>query len=216
MKILEKNGKAMLNLKIFEAYNNESILIIVVVQKSYKKFFNDVYIDKLKKYSEQFNIVYQIFDNHIDGKNVDKGYLYDKNPDVPIHDDLYYFPNQKDIIEKRYNYNIDISFYKNIIEKELYKEIEKKEDNKTIKKGDFFKTKEETLLVYIGNNHKWIHLPKKLTSLLLSMKGKNVTITGGADSECLEDIFISAESLGVIIKRDYKFIYSASHFPPSA
>ena len=42
---------------------------------------------------EGFENVYQIWDNHVDGKNVDKDYLYDERPDIPIHDDIYYFPN---------------------------------------------------------------------------------------------------------------------------
>ena len=45
------------------------------------------------------------------------------------------------------------------------------------------------------------------------MKGKNIEIVGGADSECLDDVFTTAESLGVLIKRNHKYIWSASHCP---
>ena len=38
-------------------------------------------------------------------------------------------------------------------------------------------------------------------------------MVGGSDLECGEDIFVSAESMGVNIKRDHRFIYSASHCP---
>jgi hypothetical protein len=38
----------MKNIKTFEAYNNDSILIIVDVQKAFKKFFNDVYSYKIR------------------------------------------------------------------------------------------------------------------------------------------------------------------------
>jgi len=199
-------------LKTFESYGNET-LIIVDVQKSFKKFFSEMYLNELKKYCNNFQSVYQIWDNHIDGKKVDKDYLYDNTPEIPIHDDLYHFPNQKDLIEKRYNYDVDADFYKKILSKEVYKEISDKEDKKELKKGDIFSTKEGTIITYIGNNHVWFHVPIKLYELLQSLKGKEVTIVGGADSECLEDIVTTAEKLGVKIKRDYKYIYTASSCP---
>jgi len=36
---------------------------------------------------------------------------------------------------------------------------------------------------------------------------------GGADGECLEDIYTAAISLGVKISRDWKYIYTASSCP---
>ena len=199
-------------IKTFESYK-EDTLIIVDVQKSFKKFFTEMYIYKLKKYCKNFSRVYQIWDNHVDGSNVDKGYLYDENPDIPVHDDLYHYPNQTDLIEKRYNYDVDADFYKKVLDEDTYKEVIKKEEDKSLKKGDIFKTKEGTFIVYIGNNHNWHHLSKKLYNLLLSLKDREVTIVGGADSECLEDIYIAATSLGVKIKRDWKYIYTASSCP---
>ncbi len=199
-------------LKTFEGYN-EDTLIIVDVQKSFKKFFSEMYLNELKKYCNNFNNVYQIWDNHVDGKLVDKDYLYDETPEIPIHDDLYYFPNQKELIEKRYNYDVDADFYKKILDKQIYKEISKKEEEKSLKKGDIFPTKEGTIITFINNNHVWFHVPKKLYEILQQLKGREVTIVGGADSECLEDIVTTAESLGVKIKRDYKFIYTASSCP---
>lgn len=197
-------------IKTFESYK-EDTLIIVDVQKSFKKFFSEIYLNELKKYCNSFNNVYQIWDNHPDGKNVDKDYLYDEDPEIPIHDDLYHFPNQKDLIEKRYNYDVDADFYKKILDKDVYDEISKKEEEKSLKKGDIFKTKEGTIITFINNNHVWFHCPKKLYDLLLSLKDREVTIVGGADSECLEDVVTTAESLGVKIKRgDYKYIYTAT------
>lgn len=200
-------------IKKFESFQNQSILVIVDVQKSFRRFFSEMYLNELKKYCKEFDIVYQIFDNHVDGKNVDKDYLYDHNPDVPVHDDLYHFPNQRELIEKRYNYDVDADFYKKILDKEVYKEISDKEDSNSLKKGDIFPTKEGTIIVYIGNNHKWFHVPIKLYKILVGLKNKEVIIVGGADSECLEDIVTTGESLGVLMKRNHKYIYSANHCP---
>jgi hypothetical protein len=203
----------MVYIKKFESFQNDSILVIVDVQKSFRRFFSEMYLNELKKYCNNFKYVYQIFDNHVDGKNVDKDYLYDETPEIPIHKDLYHFPNQKELIEKRYNYQVDADFYKKILDKEVYNEISDKEDKKLLKKGDIFPTKEGTYIVYIGNNHQWYHCPKKLYDLLQSLKEHEVTIVGGADGECLEDIVTTAETLDVKIKRDYKYIYTASSCP---
>lgn len=199
--------------RISESNQNDSTLLIVDVQKSFKKWFTEKYVNELKKYASQFTNVYQIWDNHVDGKNVDKDYLYDRNPKVPVHNDLYTFPNQKDLIEKRYNYNVNADFYRKILDKEVYQEIINRENRKELKKGDIFPTKEGTYIVYVGNNHKWHHLSKKLYDLLVSLKNKTVTIVGGSDSECLEDIYTAALSLGVKIKRDWKFIYTSTSCP---
>lgn len=199
-------------IKTFESYN-EDTLIIVDVQKSFRKYFSEMYLNELKKYCKNFNNVYQIWDNHPDGKNVDKDYLYKDEPEIPIHDDLYHFPNQKDLIEKRYNYDVDADFYKKILDKDVYDEISKKEEDKSLKKGDIFQTKEGTIITFINNNHVWFHCPKKLYDLLKELKGREVVIVGGADGECLEDVVTTAESLGVKIKRDYKYIWTATSCP---
>jgi hypothetical protein len=207
-------------LKTFESHSTKDILIIVDVQKSFSKFFTKKYVDELKKYCNKFNKVYQIWDNHVDGKNVDKDYLYDENPEeVDNHEDLYEFPNQVDLIEKRYNYDVTVDFYKPILDENEYLEIKKKEDNGELVRGDFFHTNEDTIIIYIGNNHNWHHLPKKLYDLFMEITEAqiedrvSVTIVGGADSECLEDIEVAAKALGVNFKNNDRYIYSATNCP---
>jgi hypothetical protein len=209
-------------LKTFESHNNKDILIIVDVQKSFKKFFNELYLSELKKYCNKFNRVYQIWDNHIDGQNVDKDYLYDEDPEIPVHEDLYHFPNQKDLIEKRYNYDVNADFYKKVLDDDVYEEVKNKEERDELKQGDHFPTKEGTIIVFIGNNHRWYHMPKKLHELFMEITEaqnedlseiRNVYLVGGADGECLDDVEVAAEIMGVQIKRDPKYIYSASHCP---
>ena len=213
----------MKHLRIFDNFQDKQTLIIVDVQKSFRKFFTEMYLHELKNYCKKFESVYQIWDNHVDGKNVDKDYLYDEDPDAPMNGDLYHFPNQSDLIEKRYNYNVDADFYKNILDKSVYEDIKSREDEGSLVRGDSFPTKEETLIIYIGNNHKWYHMPKKLhelfeeinqaQSLNESMSVNDVIMVGGADRECLDDVETAAKVMGVRLKRNDKFVYSATHCP---
>lgn len=200
-------------IKTFEKFKHQEILIIVDVQKSFRKFFTEMYLHELKKYCKEFDKVYYIFDNHVDGKNVDQDYLYDRNVQVEGHPDLYEFPNMEDMIEKRYNYDVNVEFFKDVLTHKTYQEIKKLESRKKLKRGDFFRTKENTILVYIGNNHQWFHCPKKLYEVLVENTQNTITIVGGSDKECLEDVFITASALGVEMKRNWKYIYSGSHCP---
>ena len=105
-------------LKLFEDYK-ERILIIVDVQKSFSKFFNDKYLSALNTYCQDFNKVYQVWDNHHEGKYPDKDFLYDNKPDIENKDDLYKFNNQVDLIEKRYTYDVDADYFKKILDKKV-------------------------------------------------------------------------------------------------
>jgi hypothetical protein len=156
-------------LKTFESHSTKDILIIVDVQKSFHDFFTDNYLKELKKYCNKFDKVYQIWDNHHLGKNVDKDYLYDRDPEEEDTNDLYEFPNQIDLIEKRYNYDVTVDFYKPVLDESEYEEIKRKEDDGELIRGDFFHTNEGTIIVYIGNNHRWHHLPKKLYDLFMEI-----------------------------------------------
>ena len=200
----------MRHIKLFENFGKNRILIIVDVQRSFKRFFSDNYLSQLNEYSKDFDKVYQIFDNHHEGKNPDLDYLYDKNPDIEDKSDLYRFNNQVDIIEKRYNYDVDVEFYKKILSEKIYKEVKLKEDKSILKRGDYFATTEGTIIVYIGNNHKWMHLPKKLYDLFKSIKGEEIVVVGGSLGECIFDIIVSAKALGLKILKNEKYIYSAT------
>jgi hypothetical protein len=198
-------------LKFFESNNKERILIIVDVQKSFERFFNKKYLSELNKYCNDFDKVYQVFDNHHEGKSPDIDYLYSKEPDIENKNDLYKFNNEIDLIEKRYIYGVDIDYFKKILDEQTYNNIKEKEKN--LKQGEYFSTTEGTIIVYIGNNHKYFHLPIKLYNLFKTLKGEHIVIVGGADDECIEDIIISAKCLGLTIHRNDKYIYSASNCP---
>jgi len=199
-------------LKVYENFANE-VLLIVDVQKSYKKFFTEMYLHELKKYCQNFGNVYQLWDNHIDGKNVGDDYLFNENPTIPIHNDLYQFPNQTDLVEKRYRYNVNVDFFKDKMDKKTFDMLKSKEENGEIKVGNHFEVSDGINIIFVGNNHRWFECPKKLWNLLEKLKSKTVTIVGGADNECLEDIYILCESMGIDIKRNWKYIWSANHCP---
>lgn len=203
----------MKHLKIFEDFKDKSHLIIVDVQKSFKKYFTDNYLKQLKAYAEGFENVYQLWDNHVQGPNVDRDYLYEPKPDIPDINDIYDFPNEKLRIEKRYNYNVTADFYKKILDDKTYQEMKEKEKNNSMKRGDFFKTTEGTIIVYIGNNHRYYHVPVKLYNLFRKLKGEHVVIVGGSENECLLDIEVAAKALGVQLVTNDNYVYSATHCP---
>lgn len=203
----------MKHLKIFEDFKDKSHLIIVDVQKSFKKYFTDNYLKQLKAYAEGFENVYQLWDNHVQGPNVDRDYLYEPKPDIPDISDIYDFPNERLRIEKRYNYNVTADFYKKILDDKTYQKMKEKERNNSMKRGDFFKTTEGTIIVYIGNNHRYYHVPVKLYNLFRKLKGEHVVIVGGSENECLLDIEVAAKALGVQLVTNDNYVYSATHCP---
>src|SRR5690606_18099583 len=101
-------------------------------------------------YCKSFTNVYQVFDNHFEGVQDSPDYLYKNNPNIPITDDLYKFPNQKNLIEKRYRYNVDVKFFKKILDEETYQKIKKREDKKLLKQGELYRTTEGNVIVYIN------------------------------------------------------------------
>jgi len=193
--------------------SNTTNLIIVDVQKSFRKFFTEMYVNQLQKYAKQFTNVYVIYDNHYQGKNVDKDYLYDEVQDELDKDEVYKFKDGQELIEKRYQYDVDADFYRKILDKETYKIVKEKEKKNQLKVGELYMTTEGTAIVYIGNNHQWYHVPKRLYELFLDLKGQVVTIVGGSNGECIRDVEVAAEAMGVIIKEDLGYIYSASYCP---
>ena len=106
------------------------------------------------------------------------------------------------LIEKRYTYDVDVTFFKKILDPNVYAQIKEKEDNKLLKRGEYFQTSYGTIIVYVGNNHNWIHIGKKLLGFLQTLSGKEITLVGGADSECLLDIETTAK-----VQKEFKYFF---------
>lgn len=195
-------------LKIFEDFEDK-VLIIVDVQKSFKKYFNDIYLEELKKYASEFTEVYQIYDNHIfDKPGTD--FMFSNNPVKPIFDELYNF-NEVDIVEKRYHNEHHLVYYKPYLSNEVYRTIVEKQKNNLLKVGDMFDTKHGTKIIFVNHKHMWFHITKKMMNLFSKLKGRKIVLVGGAIDHCLKDIEISMETFGLDISIQHKFIYSGTY-----
>lgn len=196
-------------LRSFESYTTPNTLYIIDVSKHFSEFFTDNYLKRLKTHCHNFDTVVQIWDNHSEDSPSNEDYLYNPDFPSPISDDIITFPNQIEIIEKRYTYSPKEDYVKSLVDKKTFDEI----TSSKLQKGDSFRTKKGTLLVYIGNNHEWFHCPKKLENTLLKSKGERIHMVGGSETECYEDVLVTAKILGIDVYQDHRFIYSGSHCP---
>jgi len=181
--------------------DHDGILLIVDVQSNFKKYFpNDPnsYLKRLDAYCEDFPVVYQIWDSNRGSKPT------------------YKFKNQKDFVEKKFGVKSLYSKFKGGFDEWIQTIFDEKTLNQFLskknkfKEGDAFKIKDKNeFLVYIGNNHKWFYVNEELVSLFQKLRGKKVIVVGGADSECLEDIYISAKSFNLNPVYNHQYIYSA-------
>ncbi|MCK9417220.1 hypothetical protein M0Q97_11275 [Candidatus Dojkabacteria bacterium] len=187
--------------------NEDGILVIVDVQSNFKKYFPNnpnSYLKKLDKYCEGFpedsNLkgVYQIWDSN--------------NGSKPT----YKFKNQKALIEKKYGIKSLYSKYNGGFKEWIYYIFDEKtleqynSKNGKFKEGDAFKIKNKNeFLIYIGNNHKWFYVDEELYNFFKTLRGKKIIIVGGADSECLEDVYITLKSFRANPVYNHLYIYSA-------
>lgn len=171
--------------------NSDGILVIVDVQKAFDKFTPQNYENNIMKYCEEFpkddnqgKGVYQIWDS-----NKAQNFSYN-------------FPNTLQTIRKNYGTKFDAKIAQ-IADSLTAKYPQAKE-------GDKFKLKNSnTYMVKINNNHKWFYVNEELYNLYLKLKGRTVIVIGGADDECLEDVYISMKSFGVNPIYNHDYIYSA-------
>lgn len=188
-------------MKLFTENNlndqNADTLIIVDVQKEFKDYIPQGYIEKLSNYCKDFDTVYQIWDSNKAKKQ------------------SYKFPNEKKSIEKKYGVKSDSSKYSTF---DAYLKDNLKHDKdynyimnnyNKIKKGEKFEFK-NGYIVRINNNHIWFYCNKNLTELFNSLNNKKVIIVGGGDLECIDDIYYSLKSFGVIPTKNHQLIYSSA------
>lgn len=169
--------------------NNEGILVIVDVQGEFNEYMPQGFEENIMKYCEEFpqgedeiKGVYQIWDS-----NKATGFTFT-------------FPNQILTVRKNYGMKFNASLKK--ISMSLPQDS---------KEGKLFKFKNTNkYLVKINNNHKWFYVNEDLFNLYQKLKGKKVVIIGGADSECLQDVYVSMKSFGIIPVYNHNYIYNAT------
>lgn len=163
---------------------NYDILVIVDVQKEFEKFIPQGFLEALMEYCKKFNEVYQIWDSN--------------NSNEPS----YTFPNQKDTFIKKFGTKFSKELEKTVAS------LNQKYPN--AKEGDIFEFDDiSSYVVKVNNNHGWFYVPEKMAELFKSLKGKTVILVGGANGECLKDVYEAMEAFGIKPKYDNRFIYSA-------
>lgn len=167
--------------QMVELKEHDGILLIVDVQKEFGDFIPDNMVKELFNYCKEFNEVYQIWDSH--------------DTVAPT----FKFPNQKESINKK--------FGKKFLEKEVQNKLEKLKNNST--EGQQIQIDSDDIFVRVKNNHDWFFINDELLKLFNSLKGKKIIMVGGADFECLKDVFIACKSMGVKAVLNHKYIYSA-------
>jgi len=179
---------------------NDGMLFVVDVQVEFKKFIPKNFVSKLKKYCEEFDSVYQVWDSN--------------KTDNPS----YKFPNLVLSIEKQFGvkkYYKDLDggieeWFNSIFDDDISNNITKLLKDGNIQEGDKFKLKgKDEYLVYIDNGHNWFYVNSDMYKTFNMLRNKSVVIVGGADNECLEDIYISSKSFGVEPIYNHEYIYSA-------
>ena len=187
--------------------DHDDILLVVDVQSDYRKYFPidpNSFLKKLDKYCEEFPIkgdlkgVYQIWDSNRGSKPT------------------YKFKNQRDLIEKKFGIKKFYSKYKGGFNEWIYYIFDDKtmeqfnSKNNKFEDGDAFKIKNKNeFLIFIGNNHKWFYVNEELVDLFQRLRGKKVILVGGADGECITDLYIALKSFNVTPVYNHQYIYSA-------
>lgn len=162
-------------------------LVIVDVQKEFDKFIQHDLVDELYEYAEQFDKVYQIWDTN-------------KGNETPTYE----FPNEIYDVKKKYG--------KKHFSPKVKKFIEKVTDETP--EGNKFRLSDENgYIVRVDNNHNWFYVNPELVELVEDLEGDKVILVGGADNECLEDVYQMFIAFGVNVKINKKYIYDAKTSP---
>lgn len=168
---------------------NDGILIVVDVQKEFSEFIPKNMVNNIFEYCKKF----PKDDNT--GKGVYQ--IWDANK---AQNFSYQFPNTLQTIKKNYGTKFDSSI----------KQISDRLMKQNPPEGTKFKLKDKNAyLVRIKNNHNWFYVNEDLYNLYLKLKGKTVVVVGGANSECICDVYVSMRSFGINTIYNKEYIYDA-------
>lgn len=159
------------------------VLVIVDVQKEFSSFIQHDLVDELHNYAENFTEVYQVWDTH-------------KTNVAPT----YKFPNQVDSYKKLFG-------VKHFSDK--VKEFTDKMEDDSYEGRTFKLAGNEGYVVRVDNNHDWFYVNPEIVELISKLKDKKVILVGGADNECLEDVYQAFLAFGLDVEFNKKYVYSA-------
>ena len=180
-------------MKPFTTYLKENIeepkteiLVIVDVQEEFAKFIPSGYVNNLIEYSKSFPTVIQIWDSNDANKP------------------SYKFANQKGIYIKKFGTKFSDDLVQTVAT------LDEKYPN--AKEGDIFEFDDvDSFVVRIANKHRWFYVTAKLAVLFKSLTGKQVELVGGADNECIKDVFEAMESFKINVHYNKGYMYSAKN-----
>ena len=194
--------KYLKNYKLWESLQEDKILMIVDVQEDFQKYIPQGMVEAITEYCKGFDSVYQIWDSH-----------KAQEPD-------YKFPNQKGNLVKKFGTKFSADLEK------ICKDLNKKYPN--AKEGEYFKFNDtDSYVVKITNNHSWFYVTEQISKSFKSLKGKNVTLIGGAgptnsqfysskngdlsfdNGECIKDVYESMIAFGIKVQYDTRYIYNS-------
>ena len=81
-----------------------------------------------------------------------------------------------------------------------------KEIEKSTEEGTVLKLSDGGYVVRVDNNHDWFFVNPEMVELIQKLKDDQVTLVGGADQECLEDVFVAFKSFGVNVQINDKYV----------
>lgn len=179
--------------RVFEKKQKNAGIDIVIcdVQETFHKFFGDEYLEKLKEYCEDYKRVFQIWD--------------DKSTDKPDYD----FPNQVGTYSKSYGKELCVDDVKLYFPESMWQTVFDRLES-VPDRGDMFETLQGDTFVFVDSKHKWFMCPKTLMTLFKSIKTqeRHVILVGGAEHECIEDIYVTMQALDVNVEYNPEYVYS--------
>lgn len=154
-------------------------LIIVDIQKEFAKFFNEEYLERVDI------LIKQNWDRVIT--------IVDDNDEAHIPRFIYEYSDE--ILHKSYGG----------IDKEYIDELIQDGEIEIVNENDIYRF--DGRLIIPGNIHENFLVPEDMEMIFKQLQ--TVTLIGGADQECLDDIENSLAYLGVKVIRDHSCIYDA-------
>ena len=165
---------------------DHGIMVVCDFQKEFSQFIPKGMLDALIGQCNNFHTVYQIWDSNQASKP------------------SYTFPNEKQAIIKKFG-----TKFSDELEDTVKKLHQKYPDSK---EGDIFEFDDiDSYVVRVTNNHGWFYIPEKMAKVFKTLKDKQVTLVGGAFTECIKDVYEAMKAFGVKVKYDKRFIYSAKN-----